>query len=193
MQPSGIRLDPARDWSTRPAARIPRSLPVPPRPPFEACSLQSLRLLVGYALFAEEAAAARCALLRLTGREPSTCGTLLRAVAAARSHPSTAWTLDGSLAALLGGHARPFEALSVAALAELWWQRGASLAGPALAALVWWLARDERVVVRPLERRIVAGLDAARLLSPAQLAVASEDRARPESCGREDPCGPHFS
>ncbi|MDJ0853141.1 MAG: hypothetical protein QNK04_32635 [Myxococcota bacterium] len=120
---------------------------------------------------ADEARSGRCALLRLAGVERLPfCAALPRVVVAARRQPRMAWTLDGILAGVVGDRAEALGRASVADLAWSWRRDGASLEGLDLLARVWWLARDPRVAVRPLERRIAAEVDPSRLLSRVQRA-----------------------
>ncbi len=164
-----------------PGARLGREPQRGPAPitPFARGSLASLRLLAGFVLVSDEARAGRRALLRLAGADGApACTALPTLLVATRRQPRVAWTLDGILAGFVGDRVDRLEHRSVAALAESWRTEAASLAGLDLLALLWWLARDPRVAVRPLERKIAADIDPSRLLSRAQ---------RAELYGESDP------
>ncbi len=124
----------------------------------------STRLLVAFVLASPEAAGARSAWLEAldpTGAAPAGVDPVSMPLA-----PAAACMLDGILAALLGRRAREFEGRPVASLATLWAREGDSLAGPALAAFLWSLARDPRVAIRPLEQKVVRSITLDRLLTP---------------------------
>lgn len=163
-----------------------------PSEPFAACELRSLRLLVGYALVAEEAALARGALLRWLPPGPlaplaRTCAALPALVAAAREGSGPRFALDAALGLVLDTHAQPYRMRRTHGLAELWMAERRTLAGPPLAALLWRLARDGHPALRPLERRVAAATEPERLLDLAQrtaLGCAGAARPHPEPARR---------
>jgi hypothetical protein len=140
--------------------------------PLASSSLAALRLLVGYALAAEETASARGALLARSGaaRAPA-CPALMAVLGAVREGESGCRTLDAVLAAALGGEADRYARLSARALACRWREQGHDLAGPDLAALLWQVARRAEHTCRELENDIARACSPLRLLSAQQLAV----------------------
>ncbi len=147
--------------------------------PFARCSLGSVRLLVGFTLLAEEAVAARSFLLRTAGLDCTLpCAVLLPMTAAVRNVPAFGGRFDASLAMVLGSCVGAFDHRSVSSLAEYWSERAESLRGLELAALVWWLARDPRFCVRPLERKVVRSIDSGRLLPHPWAQGLAEPRRR---------------
>ncbi|MEM7409620.1 MAG: hypothetical protein AAF430_05195 [Myxococcota bacterium] len=134
-------------------------------PPFARCSLDAMRLLAGFLWVAEEAHCAWPALLLPSGlRCPASLAIAARADLAVGS------TVDGILAALVGSRARGLETRGVAALAGVWSRHGRDLQGLDLVALLWRIARDPAVAMRPLERRIAREVDPEDLLNPLQRA-----------------------
>jgi hypothetical protein len=126
------------------------------RSPFTHSDLGAIRLLVSFMLFADEARPMRNALAGVSGECPDdTWGRLLWLVAAAREHPPTAWTLDSMLSVLVGERAAHLDGTSVENLIAIWRTRGREMQGLDLVAFVWQIARDDRIAVRPLERKLV--------------------------------------
>lgn len=124
----------------------------------------STRLLAAFVLASPEAAGARSAWLRAL--DPTGAAAAGANPTSMPLGPGAACMLDGILAALLGRRAREFEGRPVASLATLWAREGDSLAGPALAAFLWSLARDPRVAIRPLEQKVARSITLDRLLDP---------------------------
>jgi len=140
--------------------------------PLASSSLAALRLLVGYALTAEEAAPARPVLLAhagATGAPP--CQALVEVLAALRGGAAVAGVFDGILAATLGREAERFANQSAPELARRWRERGDSLDGRELAALLWQVARRQEPAFREIENEIARACSPPRLLSPEQRAL----------------------
>jgi len=155
------QVEQARLWGID----CPRGLPGAGQRAPSRTAQGSTRLLVAFVLASPEAAGARSAWLRTL--DPTGAATAAGANPASMPlGPAAACMLDGILAALLGRRAREFEGRPVASLATLWARQGDSLAGPALAAFLWSLARDPRVAIRPLEQKVARSITLDRLLDP---------------------------
>jgi hypothetical protein len=134
--------------------------------------LPALRLLVGYALTAEEAAPGRRMLLDRAGvADGPACEALAGVLGAVRRRAAVRRTLDGVLAVALRVESQRYTRRSAPELARCWREQGDRLAGPRLAALLWQVARREERGLRELEREIARACSPLRLLSAAQLAV----------------------
>jgi len=140
--------------------------------PLASSSLAALRLLVGYALHAPEAAAGRPTLLAHAGAtDARPCQRLFAVTAACREEPAVADVLDALLTDTLGDAARPYTNASAAKIARIWHERGDELDGRLLGALLWQVARREESAFRALEDEIVRACPPERLLSRPQRAV----------------------
>lgn len=141
--------------------------------PFGSSSLGALRLLVGFALVAEEAAPARATLLAHAGAAGARpCEALLSVLRALRHGPVVPAVLDGLLAATLGREAARFARRSAPELAACWRERRDGLDGRELAALLWQVARRDGGAFRALEEEIACAITPLHLLSPQQRALA---------------------
>lgn len=167
------RVHPRARLATRREQPVSREAPRVDPIPFSACSLGACRLLAGFLLVADEAERIRPYLLDLI--PPARSGAapepkLIRLVAAMHDHTPTACALDGLLASIVGRSAARYGSTSVAELAELWRSEKSTLRGIGLLGLVWSIARDNQVAVRPLERAVVRDTHPAWLLSASQRA-----------------------
>lgn len=143
-----------------------------PRPPFASSSLAALRLLVAYALTAEETEPARPALLAHAGASGARpCQAPTAVLCALRRRASVSGVLDGILAATLGREAEHYAGLSAAALERCWRERRNGLSGREPAALLWQVARREDGLLRELEAEIASACPPPRLLSAQQRAL----------------------
>ncbi len=131
-------------------------------------------------LVADEASPAGNALLRIVVPVPTRGCRLCGMTAAVREVPAVAWSFDAALSFVLGARVAHLEGLSVATLADLWRERGPALEGLDLAALIWWLARDRRVCVHPLEREIVRCVAPERLVPGYHVPCATGDAPCPQ-------------
>jgi hypothetical protein len=152
-----------------------------PHPPFASSSLSALRLLVGFALIADEASPGRDVLLghaAATGARP--CQALAAVLCALRRSPAAGGVLDGILAATLGREAARYVGAPASALARCWREHGDSLPGRTLTALLWQVARREGRAFRELEDEIARACSPFRLVPESQRAfdpVPRPDRA----------------
>jgi hypothetical protein len=141
--------------------------------PFASASLAALRLLVAYALTADETAPARPALLSHAGASGARpCQALAAVLCALRRRAAVPGVLDGILAATLGREAERYAYLSASGLERCWREYRQGLCGRELAALLWQVARREEGNLRALEAEIASASPPARLLSPQQRAFA---------------------
>jgi hypothetical protein len=146
-----------------------------PPAPFASASLAALRLLVGFALTAEEAAPGRPALLAhagATGARP--CQAPVAVLCALRECDVVRGVLDGILAATLGREAERYAPLSAPALARCWHERRDGLSGRELAALLWQVARRGEQAFRELETDIACSCKPLRLLSQEQRTIQGD-------------------
>ena len=134
--------------------------------PFRSCSLRALRLLVRFALFADDTAPGRGILLEHAAAEDTrSCEAVPRLVAALRASDCMRGVFDAVLAIALKEPAARYRGSSVSRLAEAWAKRPGTLAGPELAALLWCTARNNTAAFRPLEAKIALAASPDRLLA----------------------------
>jgi len=151
--------------SSRPAEpALPLATALPSDPLADA-PLPCLYLLVAYLLarYGRGDAPRTAWLDRALPARCSVCRTLPRLLAAAQASPGVRRELDRWLDRELGAWAAGLEGRTPFELAALWAREREALAGPALAALVWVLARRNDLPARRIAARIGAAVDRRRL------------------------------
>lgn len=140
-------------------------------PPFSSACLGTLRLLGLFLQYAHEAAPVRPFLTELAVRHACPRDGVGLLPVAAKQDARVAGTLDGLFAAIVASRTEPYREETPAQLAERWLAHGLSLEGLDLVAMIWWIARDVGVALRPIERKIARTTHPARMLGSVQRAA----------------------